>query len=194
MPVRRFEMDAQTLKVLAHPMRVQMLRILQLHKKVSVTSLAAELNETTGATSYHLRQLARHGLVEQFEPDGTGSATGRKQQWWRMAVDEIHTTGFDFLANEETREAASFLLREYQSDRNRRTANWYATATQWPDTWQRASSDMTGQLELNPKQTRALADELAAVVSRYRELKPGRGAREVEVQYAVFPADTGLPR
>ncbi|MDT4974099.1 MAG: hypothetical protein QOG22_4242, partial [Pseudonocardiales bacterium] len=37
MPVRRFEMDAQTLKVLAHPMRVQMLRILQLRKKVSVT-------------------------------------------------------------------------------------------------------------------------------------------------------------
>ncbi|MDT4964975.1 MAG: hypothetical protein QOF87_4622 [Pseudonocardiales bacterium] len=200
MPVRRFEMDAQTLKVLAHPMRVQMLRILQLRKKVSVTSLAAELNETTGATSYHLRQLARHGLVEQFESDEpdergkTGPGTGRKQQWWRMAVDEIHTTGFDFLANEETREAASFVLREYQSDRNRRMANWYATATQWPEPWQRASSDMAAQLELNPKQTRALADELAAVVNRYHELKPGRGARTVEVQYAVFPADTGLPR
>ena len=132
MPVRRFEMDAQTLKVLAHPMRVQMLRILQLRKKVSVTSLAAELSETTGATSYHLRQLARHGLVEQFESDEPGPGAGRKQQWWRMAVDEIHTTGFDFLANEETREAAGFLLREHAADRSRRMANWYATATQWP--------------------------------------------------------------
>jgi DNA-binding transcriptional ArsR family regulator len=197
MPVRRFEMDAQTLKVLAHPMRVQMLRVLQLRKKVSVTSLAAELGETTGATSYHLRQLARHGLVEQFEsdePGETGPGTGRKQQWWRMAVDEIHTTGFDFLANEETREAASFLLREYQADRSRKLANWFASATQWPLAWQRASSDLEGQLELNPKQTRALADELAAVVNRYRDLKPGRGAHRVDVQYAVFPADTGLPR
>jgi DNA-binding transcriptional ArsR family regulator len=194
MPVRRFEMDAQTLKVLAHPMRVQILRILQLRRKVSVTSLAAELSETTGATSYHLRQLARHGLVEQFASDETGPGAGRKQQWWRMAVDEIHTTGFDFLANEETREAAGFLLREYESDRNRRMSNWYATATQWPEAWQRASSDMAAQFELNPKQTRALADELAEVVNRYHELKPGRGARPVEVQYAVFPADTGLPR
>jgi hypothetical protein len=28
-------------------------------------------------------------------------------------------------------------------------------------------------------------------VHRYRQLKPGRGARKVDVQYAVFPADTG---
>jgi DNA-binding transcriptional ArsR family regulator len=194
MAIRRFEMDAQTLKVLAHPMRVQMLRILQLRKKVSVTSLAAELSETTDATSYHLRQLARHGLVEQFESDEPGPTAGRKQQWWRMAVDEIHTTGFDFLANEQTREAASFLLREHQADRSRRVANWFATATEWPEAWQRASSDMHGQLELNPKQTRALVDELAAVIERYRELKPGRGARRVDIQYAVFPADIGLPR
>lgn len=194
MTVRRFEMDAPTLKVLAHPMRVEMLRILQLRKKASVTSLAAELSETTGATSYHLRQLARHGLVEQFEVDEPGRGAGRKQQWWRMAVDEIHTTGFDFLADEDTREAASFLLRAYESDRRRRMANWFATAPQWPAAWQRASSDLTGQLELNAKQTRALADELAAVVNRHRQLKPGRGARTVEVQYAVFPADTGLPR
>ncbi|MEP7021598.1 MAG: helix-turn-helix domain-containing protein, partial [Pseudonocardiales bacterium] len=160
MPVRGFEMDAATLKVLAHPMRVHMLRILQLRKKVSVTSLAAELGESTGATSYHLRQLARHGLVEQFQPDDTDSSAGRKQQWWRMAVDEIHTTGFDFLAQAETREAAGFLLRENAADRSRRMANWYATATQWPKEWQRASSDMAAQLELSPKQTRALADEL----------------------------------
>jgi DNA-binding transcriptional ArsR family regulator len=194
MAVRRLEMDAQTLKVLAHPMRVQMLRILQLRKRVSVTSLAAELSETTGATSYHLRQLARHGLVEQFESDEPDPGAGRKQQWWRMAVDEIHTTGFDFLTNEDTREAAGFLLREHAADRGRRMANWYATATQWPEAWQSASSDMAAQLELNPKQTRALADELAAVVNRYHELRPGRGARPVEAQYAVFPADTGLPR
>ncbi len=194
MAVRRYEMDAQTLKVLAHPMRVEMLRILQLRKRASVTSLAAELSETTGATSYHLRQLARHGLVEQFEPEEPGAGAGRKQQWWRMAVDEIHTTGFDFLANEDTREAANFLLREYQTDRSRRLANWFATATQWPAAWQRASSDQTGQVQLDPKQTRAMADELAAVVNRYRALKPGRGARTVEVQYAVFPADAGLPR
>lgn len=99
-------------------------------------------------------------------------------------------SGFDFLADEQTREAAGFLLREYQAERSRRLANWFATATQWPKAWQRASSDMDAGLDLTPAQTRALADELAAVVERYRELAPGRGARRVEVQYAVFPIDT----
>jgi DNA-binding transcriptional ArsR family regulator len=192
MATRRLEMDAPALKALAHPMRVQILRILQLRKRASVTSLADELGETTGATSYHLRQLARHGFVEEFEPDEPGEKrAGRKQRWWRMAVDQIHVTGFDFMAREDTREAAAFLLREYQADRSRRLANWFATATQWPTEWQNASSDMDGLLELSPKQTRALADELAAVVARYREVKPGRGARQIDVQYAVFPSDTG---
>lgn len=191
MAERRFEMDAPTLKVLAHPMRVQILRILQLRRKVSVTSLAYELSETTGATSYHLRQLARHGLVEMFEPDETTLGAGRKQQWWRMAVDEIHMAGFDFLENDETREAAGFLLREYEADRSRRMANWNATATQWPTVWQKASSDLDGHLELNPTQTRQLADDLAALIARYRKVKPGRGARLVDVQYAVYPSDVG---
>jgi DNA-binding transcriptional ArsR family regulator len=192
MPVRRKELDAPALKALAHPMRVHILRILQLRKKASVTSLADELGETTGATSYHLRQLARHGFIEEFDVAEPGvKRAGRKQRWWRMAVDEIHTTGLEFMDRDDTREAFTFLLREGVSDRSRRLANWYATARDWPNAWQRASSDMDGTLELNPKQTRALADELREVIERYRELKPGRGARSVDVQYAVFPSDTG---
>jgi DNA-binding transcriptional ArsR family regulator len=185
-------MDASTVKALAHPMRVQILRILRLRKKASVTSLAAELGETTGATSYHLRQLARHGFVEEFDDsEPSEKRSGRRQRWWRMAVDEIHTTGFGFMDDEETREAYTFLLREDLADRGRRLANWFATALEWPDEWQRASTEMGGNVELDPTQTRALADELAAVVARYRELPPGPGARSVDVQYAIFPTDTG---
>ncbi len=184
---RKFEVDAAALKVLAHPLRVQILRILQLRERVSVTSLAGELGESTGATSYHLRQLARHGLVEQCPPPEGGD----RQRWWQMAVDEIHVRGFEFMEHDETREAMGYLLREYNADRSRRLANWHATATQWPQVWQRASSDSDAHLDLNPTQLRALADELAAVLARYRQLKPGRGARKVDVQYAVFPTDTG---
>lgn len=184
---RVFEMDAATLKALAHPMRVQMLRILQLRDQASVTSLADELGETTGATSYHLRQLARHGLVEQCpSPEGES-----RQKWWRLAVDQIHMRGFEFMANDETREAVGFLLREYSADRSRKLANWYATATQWPEAWQKASSDADANLDLSPAQSRALADEFAALLTRYREMKPGRGARKVDIQYAIFPSDTG---
>jgi DNA-binding transcriptional ArsR family regulator len=198
MATRTLEVDAAALKAMAHPLRVQIMRILQLRKRASVTSLADELGETTGATSYHLRQLAKFGFVEEFEPDHEASdndtdtrTAGRRQRWWRMSVDQIHMTGFEFMRNADTREAAGFLLREFHADRSRRLANWFATATQWPDEWLKASSDMDGNLELNPKQTRALADEMAELIKKYHALKPGRGARTVDIQYAIFPADTG---
>jgi DNA-binding transcriptional ArsR family regulator len=193
--VRRLELDAAALKALAHPLRVQILRVLELHERASVTSLAGELGETTAAVSYHLRQLARHGLVEETSdaPPVAERAVGRRPRWWRMAVDELHVTGMAFLEDPDTREAAGFLLREIGSFRSRRLAHWFATATTWPEEWQRASSDMDGTLTLDAAQTRALADELRAVIDRYRELPPGEGARRVDVQYAVHPAADGEP-
>src|SRR3954469_6090482 len=142
MPVRRKELDAAALKALAHPLRVQILRLLELREQMSVTSLAAELGETTGAVSYHLRQLARHGLVEEGDaeeaeqPDGR-PVVGRRRRLWRMAVDEIHMTGMAFMENEDTREAAGFLLREFLASRSRRLAHWFATATSWPEEGER---------------------------------------------------------
>lgn len=194
MPTRRMELDAAALKALAHPLRVQILRALELSGQVSVTSLAGELGETTGAVSYHLRQLARHGLVEEGDPEDAGADSprpGRRRRLWRMAVDEIHMTGLAFMENEDTREAAGFLLREFQTSRSRRLANWFATATSWPQEWQAASSDMDGTLTLDAAQTRALADEIKAVIDRYRDLPPGEGARHVDVQYAVYPTSEG---
>src|SRR4051795_1003458 len=131
MPLRRKELDAPALKALAHPLRVQILRTLEVRGQVSVTGLAQELGETTGATSYHLRQLARHGLVEEGDPEepedaGEGrGAVGRRRRLWRMAVDEIHMTGMAFMENEDTREAAGVLLREVLASRNRRLAHWF---------------------------------------------------------------------
>src|SRR3954466_8589751 len=202
MPHRRMELDAASLKALAHPLRVQIMRALDLRDQMSVTSLAAELGETTGAVSYHLRQLARHGLVEEGQGDDSAEAVeepegrpavGRRRRLWRMAVDEIHISGNAFLTDPDTKEAAGFLLREFESSRSRRLAHWFATSTTWPEEWQKASSDMDGTLSLDPAQTRALADELKAVIDKYRELPPGAGARHVDVQYAVYPTAEGEP-
>jgi DNA-binding transcriptional ArsR family regulator len=196
MPHRRMELDAASLKALAHPLRVQIMRALDLRDQMSVTSLAEELGETTGAVSYHLRQLARHGLVEEGdaeaaeEPEGR-PAVGRRRRMWRMAVDEIHISGNAFLTDPDTKEAAGFLMREFESARSRRLAHWFATSTTWPEEWQNASSDMDGTLTLDPVQTRALADELKAVIDRYRELPRAADARHVDVQYAVYPTAEG---
>ena len=197
MALRRLELDAEALKALAHPLRVQILRVLEQRDRASVTSLATELGETTAAVSYHLRQLARHGVVEQVptddpaEDDGAAGPrpVGRRQRWWRMAVDELHMDAVALTRAPDTREAFGFLAREAVAERARRLAHWFATATDWPQDWQRAATEMEVLLTLDASQTRALADDLKALVDRYRALPPGKGARRVDVQYAVFAAD-----
>ncbi len=59
-------------------MRQRILRCLQRDGPATATSLAAALGENTGATSYHLRQLAAHGFVEDLPERATG-----RERWWR---------------------------------------------------------------------------------------------------------------
>jgi len=196
MAVRRLELDAPALKALAHPLRVQLLRELDARPRMSVTGLAAELGESTATVSYHLRQLARYGLVEPSDgaenpAEDAQPTVGRRQRFWRMAVDEVHMSALAFEGDAASQEALGFLAREMQSIRNRRLMHWFATDTEWPDVWRAAASDGDATLVLDPAQARAMADELIAVVHRYREVPPGAAARRVEVQWAVFPLDDG---
>lgn len=179
-------LDATSLRALAHPLRVQILAVLRDEESVTATTLAARLSETTGATSYHLRQLARHGFIDEVPTAG-------RERWWRLSAVTIHMQGFEFLTHPETREAAAFLLREIVAERTRRLAHWYATATDWPRDWQRASSDADARLRLSATEMRRLADEIAELVDRYRLLGNGGAGQPVEVQYAVFPVEPLLP-
>jgi DNA-binding transcriptional ArsR family regulator len=68
------------LLVLAHPLRLRILE--RLREGASTASrLARELGESSGATSYHLRALARIGMVEEDAQRGRG-----RERWWRRNV------------------------------------------------------------------------------------------------------------
>ncbi|MGW6021901.1 ArsR/SmtB family transcription factor [Streptomyces sp. NPDC055099] len=70
--------DLRVLKALAQPRRQQMLQHLTVHGPATSATLARALGLNTGATSYHLRELARYGFVE--ETAGTGHG---RERWWR---------------------------------------------------------------------------------------------------------------
>lgn len=69
--------DPAALKALAHPLRVQILDELSLYGPATATGLAGSLRESSGATSYHLRQLAKHLFVREVDGRGTG-----RERWW----------------------------------------------------------------------------------------------------------------
>jgi DNA-binding transcriptional ArsR family regulator len=76
--------DPAALKALAHPLRQRILRQLDREGPATSTTLARALGENTGATSYHLRQLAAHGFVEDVPDQGQG-----RERWWRARRQDI---------------------------------------------------------------------------------------------------------
>lgn len=78
--------DPKALSALAHPLRIRLVAEMATREAVRATDLASALDEPVNSVSFHLRQLARYGLIERAE----GAGTDGRERWWRMASD----TGF----------------------------------------------------------------------------------------------------
>jgi DNA-binding transcriptional ArsR family regulator len=74
---RREIIDLGSLKLLAHPMRYRVMDRLRRGPATS-TTLARALGLNTGVTSYHLRQMAKHGFIEEVPELSRG-----RERWWR---------------------------------------------------------------------------------------------------------------
>jgi DNA-binding transcriptional ArsR family regulator len=82
MPEEHVERQAtrDEMLALAHPLRLRILE--RLREGASTASrLARDLGESSGATSYHLRALARIGVIEEDTARGRG-----RERWWRRSA------------------------------------------------------------------------------------------------------------
>ncbi|MBK0296654.1 helix-turn-helix transcriptional regulator, partial [Bacillus sp. S34] len=60
-------LDLPSMKALNHPLRTELFNELAAHGPATATTLAERVGESTGSTSYHLRQLEKHGFIEEVE-------------------------------------------------------------------------------------------------------------------------------
>lgn len=79
--------DLERMRVVSHPARWRVLQELWSGTALTSTEAAALVGLTPSAMSYHLRRLAKLGLVEQAE-----SADGRERPW-RASTDGMRMTG-----------------------------------------------------------------------------------------------------
>ncbi|WP_405217487.1 helix-turn-helix domain-containing protein [Agrococcus sp. Ld7] len=97
--------ELEALKALAHPLRVRILHVLTTRGAQTASSLAVELGESTGSTSYHLRQLEAKGFVAEDPSIGTA-----RERWWRRAVDLVQVRTKDLADQPEGRAASAAVL------------------------------------------------------------------------------------
>ena len=100
-------LDGPKLRALAHPLRVQLVGILRREGPSTASRLAEKLGLNSGATSYHLRQLASAGLVA--EADDLGN---KRDRWWRAI---FRSTYFEQSSYESDPEAAMAYLNAIAS-------------------------------------------------------------------------------
>ncbi|WP_405817143.1 helix-turn-helix domain-containing protein [Streptomyces sp. NBC_01390] len=182
-------LDARSLRGLAHPLRMQLLTAIRRGGPATASQLAAKLGESSGATSYHLRQLAAHGFVEDAPEHGKG-----RERWWRAAHEAVQFD--DALLKDPdpaVRGAADLFIHEVANSHTREISTWLGNANDWSDAWQRSSdmSDMT--LRLTPETALELIHRMHELVDSYRAQAPAEGTPEAEtvrVHTHVFPTRT----
>lgn len=184
--------DPRSLRGLAHPLRLQLLGLLRADGPATASQLAVRTGQSSGATSYHLRQLAAYGFVVEDADRGTG-----RDRWWRAAH-----RGTRFTLPEDADEESRALGEEYLrvvADANARqvqaTIAGLATLDEdlgpgWSDAF--TLSDMLLRLTLG--EARALVAELRDLARRYRSDDPESSAgapanaRRVVLQFQVLPS------
>jgi DNA-binding transcriptional ArsR family regulator len=180
------ELDLASLRALAHPLRVQLFDQLATYGSFTASGLAERLNESSGATSYHLRQLEKHGLVREVEGKGSG-----RERWWERVPGSIVIGSEETAATPAGRSAADavFRQRRYLEDR---LLNDYAARSQDELTreWRDASTMSTINARLTVEQlaelTQKVMEMLDTYVRDYRDQKTP-GTRPVHVTFNAFP-------
>lgn len=174
----------EALKALGHPLRARLFNLLSVYGAATATDLGKRIGESSGSTSYHLRQLEKHGLVTE----DTERGTARERYWQRipgpveLGSPEITATP----AGQSAAQMAQSALNGVEEQLVRDFINY--RAADLPPEWFEASDDSTAYLNLTAAQAKHLAEDLHAVMERYRgEQTDGPGTARMFVKYRTIP-------
>jgi DNA-binding transcriptional ArsR family regulator len=189
-PIRR--VDTASLKALAHPLRVQILEMLSRYGAQTACSLGELLNESSGSTSYHLRQLAKHDFVREVEGKGTA-----RERWWERPRGAIQITSPELATSPATEEASRLVTREFEHSRQSVLAEFMSHGSDSLDAeWLHAAAISTSNARLNASQLSRYAHAMEAyghrLLEEIRSEGEQEGARPVQIHFNAFPI-LGVP-
>ncbi len=180
--------DPRELRALAHPVRLALLEVLAVEGALTATQAGELIGESPTTCSFHFRQLAKYGLVEE-----AGGGAGRNRPWKR-----VHTAmSFPETAEDpETAIALDALAGMFYGRVFGRFEHWRRVRRSYPEQWQEASGLSESAMYVTPDELRELTSEFLAMLFRFNErlvdpsLRPP-GSRLVEVLAAAYPVEFG---
>lgn len=162
--------DFDTLKAVSHPLRMQLLGALRRRGPSTASELARELGESSGSTSYHLRQLERFGFVG----DDDDQPSGRERRWKALHDQTEFPAALTDL--DGGREYLDAVRRRQEEHLREGLERW---------TQHRPGIGHSDYLlQLNPDDLEALLHDLEDVISRYAETT---GAEPIALHLLTLP-------
>jgi len=180
--------DPRALRAMAHPVRLKLVGLLRHEGPLTATEAAERVGESPASCSFHLRQLAKYGFVEE-----AGGGRGRRRPWRATAM----FTSWPALSDEPELAAATELLTTVIAERYlENLANWLAAKPREPHEWQAAEIFGDAGVYVTPQELEALGAAVEALVVPYlgRTIEPERrpdGARLVTFINLAFPVVEG---
>jgi len=189
--------DAASLKALAHPLRVEMFDRLAMLGPATASQLADALSESSGATSYHLRQLARHGFIEEDPTQGTA-----RERYWRVVPGGVTMNPADFEVGSAEYEAGALVVRQMTEQRFRHVDDFIRRGQRELGTeWVQASALMSARTSVTADELKSVSEEIATaidtILERFRDREAVAGARPIVLHFNAFPlvgAPTDTPQ
>jgi DNA-binding transcriptional ArsR family regulator len=147
--------DPRALRAVAHPTRLKLISLLRRLGPLTATQAGERIGESPAACSFHLRSLAKWGLVEE-----AGGGRGRQRPWRATA----HRTEWAAHGPSEEVDEAGDLLTRVAVER------WLEEALQWVDRRREEPREWSGAASLGDQMIAVTPAELEDIGRRIGEI------------------------
>lgn len=177
--------DPRGIRALAHPARVEAIDRLYAGEILTATELAEAVEVSPSAMSYHLRELAKWGVIERVE-DGTD---GRERRW-RAAGTDLQIGAPGSAHSTASRAAQTALTSQTLEWVQRGIEEHLANVDEEPEEWRGTLEFSTYDLILTRGELRELSDEMRRMIERFdlRRGDPPEDAHKVRMTTIAVPA------
>jgi DNA-binding transcriptional ArsR family regulator len=174
----------RALRALAHPIRLKLIALLRRGGPLTATQAGERIGESAASCSFHLRQLAKYGLVEE-----AGGGRGRERPWRATAISTEWTAG----GGDGESDAAETALARVVLER------YCEAALEWLDRrgsedpgWVEAADLSDAVVYMTPAELLELGGKIRGLIEPYLSrledpAPPAEGARAVNVIGIAFP-------
>jgi DNA-binding transcriptional ArsR family regulator len=180
------------MRAMAHPVRLALLEALGRREPLTATEAAEVVGESPSACSFHLRMLAKYGLVED-----AGGGHGRRRPWRRK-----DPSGFVFPAvddDPQTSLAAGALSELVWGRLLDRARAVLAGRPRFSAEWQAITSAAETVAYVTPEEAQRFTSDMWALIGRYQNrledpsLRPA-GSLPLEILLVTYPLDAVTPK